>query len=132
MNAETTVRDYYAALRAGESLGPFFAEGANVVKVGIGERLVGSDAVREGLREQTRTTAGWEVESRDLRVTEGEGHAWFADEVFMGWSALDRGIRYEFDTRWSGTLERDDGDWRFVGMHVSCSVDGTGSVRRGR
>ncbi|MEA5385863.1 hypothetical protein VB779_01185 [Haloarculaceae archaeon H-GB11] len=76
---------------------------------------------------QTETTANWHVESRDLRVTERDDHAWFSDEVLLGWTAVEQGIRYEFRTRWSGTLERrvdsagddDRPEWRFVGMHVS-------------
>jgi hypothetical protein len=119
MDADETVRAYYDALREGEALGPFFADVDGLVKYGISERLAGYDAVVEGLREQTRTTADWAVESRALRVTERERHAWFGDEVGMAWTDTERGIRYEFDTRWSGTLEREDGDWRFVGMHVS-------------
>ena len=137
MNTAATVRDYYDALRDGDPLGPFFAaDGADetAVKFGISERLVGSDEIRAGLREQTETTTSWAVESRALRVTERSCHAWFSDDVFMSWTDTERGIRYEFDTRWSGTLERQDvtdstadssggsegeGDWRFVGMHVS-------------
>mgnify|MGYP000675231744 CR=1 FL=1 len=133
--AESAVRSYYDALRNERPLGSFFATG-DVVKFGISEQLVGGDAVREGLREQTRTTTDWVVESDALRVTERPGHAWFADRVTMGWTDTERRIRYEFDTRWSGTLERraadgseptgerepatnDDAPWRFVGMHVS-------------
>ncbi|MFB6084327.1 MAG: nuclear transport factor 2 family protein [Halorientalis sp.] len=131
MDAADTIRSYYDALRAGEPLGRFFAEARAgddaVVKFGISERLVGTDAVREGLRDQTATTVDWAVDSRALRVTERERHAWFSDAVGMGWTDTERGIRYEFDTRWSGTLERRagdgglaaDGDWKFVGMHVS-------------
>ena len=149
-SAEATIREYYDALRAGEPLGPFFAEDGPVVKVGIGERMTGADAVAGGLAEQTRSTADWVVESRDLHVgavadgtardgavrdatddalggTDAGGHrfAWFGDDVFMGWTEAERGIRFEFDTRWSGALARlgrDGGDgtgWRFVEMHVS-------------
>jgi len=126
-----TVRAYYDALRAGESLGEFFASDENLVKFGISERLVGGDSVAEGLADQTATTSAWTVNSRDLRVTERDDHAWFADDVFMGWSGTDPPIRYEFETRWSGTLERRsedgtpdaDGHWRFVGMHVSTAGD---------
>ncbi|WP_247009292.1 nuclear transport factor 2 family protein [Halorientalis litorea] len=141
MNAAATVRDYYDALRDGDPLGPFFAaDGADetAVKFGISERLVGSDEIRAGLREQTETTTRWAVESRALRVTERSCHAWFSDDVFLSWTDTERGIGYEFDTRWSGTLERQDapngtaasnsesegdGDWRFVGMHVSVPGD---------
>ena len=144
-SAEGTIREYYDALGAGEPLHPFFAERGPIVKVGIGERMVGADAVADGLREQTRTTTGWEVESRDLHVDsvgvtdrnsddggvkyladdpqEGDDvkptFAWFGDDVFMGWMDTERGIRFEFDTRWSGAMARLEGEWRFVEMHVS-------------
>ena len=141
MNARETIHDYYDALRGGDPLGPFFADespaegdGADddqYVKFGIGEQLVGSEAIRDGLGGQTATTADWTVESDALRVTERACHAWFSDEVFMAWTDTERSIRFEFDTRWSGTLEaRDedgrpdqDGEWRFVGMHVSTEAD---------
>ncbi|MFC7136866.1 hypothetical protein ACFQRB_11005 [Halobaculum litoreum] len=70
MTPEETVRAYYDALRAGEPLAPFFVESPATVKVGIGERLVGYAGVANGLREQTRTTDDWGVESHDLRVVE--------------------------------------------------------------
>ena len=127
MDAADTIRSYYDALRDGEPLGPFFAPERPaddaIVKFGLSERLVGIDAVREGLREQTATTVDWAVDSRALRTTERERHAWFSDAVEMGWTDTERGIHYEFDTRWSGTLELRDGDWRFVGMHVSTAED---------
>ncbi|HKJ57799.1 MAG TPA: nuclear transport factor 2 family protein [Halobacteriales archaeon] len=132
---EATLRDYYDALRAGEPIHPFFADEGPVVKVGIGERLVGADAVAAGLSEQSRTTTDWVVESRDLRVgTLGDGEgtgnaefAWFGDDVFMGWTDTGRGIRFEFETRWSGAMARRDDEagreWRFVEMHVSVEGD---------
>lgn len=126
MSPETTVREYYEALRRGEPLYPFFAEDGSVVKVGVGERLVGYDAVAEGLREQSRTTTDWTVESRDLRTVDRGDHAAFADAVRMAWRDAERDREYDFETRWSGTLERrpdaDDAEWVFLGMHVSCSV----------
>lgn len=129
MDAEATVRAYYEALRAGEPLSPFFGEGESTVKFGIGERLTGYDEVRAGLRAQTETTEEWVVDSRRL-VVDGDGdHAWFSDDVSMAWTDTERDHRYEFDTRWSGTLQRraDDADlgtgWRFVVMHVSTEGD---------
>jgi hypothetical protein len=123
MNAEATVEDYYEALRRGEPLYPYFAERPDVVKVGVGERLVGYDAVAEGLREQTRTTTDWTVESGDLRVTERDGYAWFSDVVSLSWTDCAADRASAFETRWSGTLERrageDETEWLFVGMHVS-------------
>lgn len=116
--ARDTVEDYYAALRRGEPLAPFFAADDALVKVGISERLVGGEAVAAGLREQTRRTDDWTVRSRDLRVTERDRLAWFSDAVGMGWTDEMTGTRHGFDSRWSGTLERRDG-WAFVGMHVS-------------
>lgn len=149
MSATGTVRDYYAILRAGEPLAPFFAERADLVKFGITERLEGHEAVAAGLREQTAATEDWTVESADLRVAQQGDAAWFTDEVFLAWTR--DGERYEYDSRWSGTLLRrddtagdvgdgdvsddgdgddgngddgddddgDDGEWQFVGMHVS-------------
>lgn len=129
MSAESRIRAYYDALRDGDPLYSYFAPSDDIVKFGISEHLDGYDEVEAALREQTRTTADWTVESRDLRVTERDRHAWFADLVGMGWRDVERDRRFEFDTRWSGTLERErrtrgesedsPGDWRFVGMHVS-------------
>jgi hypothetical protein len=125
MDAEATVRAYYDALRDGEPLYPFFARAETTVKFGIGERLTGYEEVRSGLEAQTATTEGWVVDSERLVVEESDDHAWFADDVYMAWTDLNRDHRQEFDTRWSGTLKRraDDADagtaWRFVGMHVS-------------
>jgi len=129
MDAEATVRAYYDALRGGDALALFFAREVTPVKFGIGERLRGFGEIEAGLAEQTETTDEWVVDSDRLRVTERDDHAWFSDEVEMAWTDLATGRRYEFDTRWSGTLERrpDTGPagtavgtpWRFVGMHVS-------------
>jgi hypothetical protein len=124
MEPRDTVGRYYDALRNGEPLGRFFLDGPDVVKVGISERLVGTPAVREGLATQTETTTDWAVESHDLRVRRHDDAAAFADAVSLAWTATEQGIRYEFDTRWSGTLVRDEGGdrptgWAFAGMHVS-------------
>lgn len=142
MDVERFVRTYYEALRNGEPLAPFFADGPDVVKVGISERLVGGDSVADGLTSQTERTTAWSVESRDLHATTvddqpttvddagtpTDGYGWFADDVCLAWTDTERSVRYEFDSRWSGTVvrmadpdaadERFDG-WRFVGMHVS-------------
>ncbi|UPV74736.1 nuclear transport factor 2 family protein [Halorussus limi] len=146
MSATETVEEYYEALRRGEPLSPYFAEREDVVKFGISDRLVGHEAVAEGLRDQTRTTEDWLVESRNPRMvtpessadsaggssvgesTTGESVAWFTDDVGLSW-ADDAGSRRSFDTRWSGVLEREDGEeetgerddrrWQFVQMHVS-------------
>jgi len=122
------VRDYYADLRAGEPLAPYFRAKPTTVKYGISETLVGYEAVAEGLREQRRTTTDWAVESRGLTTGAREptradetgdedrpACGWFADDVFMAWTDTDAGIRYEFDTRWSGTVV----DGAFATMHVS-------------
>ncbi len=125
MDAEATVGAYYDALRAGDPLHPYFAREETTVKFGIGERLTGFDEIRTGLRSQTETTTDWTVESDRLLVASADDHAWFSDDVFMAWTDVERDHRYEFDTRWSGTLQRREDDaglgtpWRFVGMHVS-------------
>lgn len=118
--AKETIHSYYQALRDGAPLEPYFADVGTVVKYGISETLVGYDAVVEGLRDQTNHTTDWRVDSHDLRVAQRECHAWFSDAVRMSWRDIDLDTRYQFDTRWSGTLERRD-SWDFVGMHVSVS-----------
>ena len=123
MTPEETVRSYYDALRAGEALAPFFVESPSTVKVGIGERLVGYAEVAQGLREQTRTTEDWTVESRDLRVVERDGGAAVADETTLSWYDTDAFAERSFETRWSGTLLPDDDGWAFAGMHVSAATE---------
>ncbi|AUV82180.1 hypothetical protein C2R22_11410 [Salinigranum rubrum] len=125
MSARETVLDYYEALRRGEPLEAYFAERPDVVKVGVFSRTVGFDAIAEALREQTRTTEAWTVESQDLRVEEPQGDepGWFTDRVDLAWRDTERETSYAFETRWSGVLEpRGDGDareWVFATMHVS-------------
>ncbi|MBB6644799.1 nuclear transport factor 2 family protein [Halobellus ruber] len=118
MSAKATIREYYRTLEAGDPLGPFFAAD-DVVKFGISERLVGGSEVRRGLEEQTDRTADWAVDSRALRVTDRGCHAWFSDSVALSWRDVEAGVEHSFETRWSGTLEARDGEWVFVGMHVS-------------
>lgn len=122
MSAEQTVRDYYEALRRGEPLYTFFAERPDVVKFGVGERLTGYDEIAEGLRGQTRKTEAWVVESQNLRVGERDTHAWFSDDVHLAWYDTEADREYDFQTRWSGTLEPRNDEWEFVGMHVSCPI----------
>jgi hypothetical protein len=122
MTATATVEEYYEALRRGEPLYQYFAESPSTTKFGIGQRLFGYDTVAEALREQTRTTTAWRVESHRLTVTERAEYAWFSDVVDLSWMDTEREQRLAFDTRWSGTLERAGEEWLFVGMHVS--VDG--------
>lgn len=123
MDARSTVREYYDALRTGDPLAPYFAEehgsDDDFVKFGISERLVGSEQIHTGLRSQTETTANWTVTSHALRVCERGTHAWFSDTVSMDWTGTESGKRHEFDTRWSGTLTGSSDRWQFVGMHVS-------------
>ncbi|WP_115863050.1 nuclear transport factor 2 family protein [Halorussus litoreus] len=131
MSPTETVEDYYRALRTGEPLDPYFVEREDVVKFGVSERLSGYGAVADGLREQTRTTDDWRVDSRRLQVVVRDPVAWFSDDVALSWLDAE-GVRRSFDTRWSGVLERgtdesesgseddeDDPNWRFVAMHVS-------------
>jgi len=119
MTVEARIQEYYETLRAGEPLSPFFAAGEDVVKFGITERLTGFEEIEAGLRDQTRTTTDWTVESSNLRVVERTDHAWSSDDVAMAWTHVPTDRELAFDTRWSGTLERRDGAWLFVGMHVS-------------
>jgi len=125
-----TVRAYYAALRAGEPLVPFFHDGATTAKVGVSEHLIGHDAVAAGLADQTEHTDDWRVESQALAVGRRGDTGWFSDRVEMAWTAArEGGRRHEFDTRWTGGLVRrpdapgDGREWSFVTMHVSVAHD---------
>jgi hypothetical protein len=122
MNAEATIEAYYDALRNGDPLPPFFAQDS-LVKFGITERLTGYEEIEAGLREQTQTTDKWTVESHRLTVTERDDFAWFADDVRMAWVDTEQDERRDHETRWSGTLHRQNGDWKFVGLHVSVAGD---------
>jgi hypothetical protein len=123
MTPEETVQEYYEALRRGEPLYPFFAERDDVVKFGVSERLAGYETVADGLREQTRTTDEWTVESHDLHVVDRDAFARFSDDVTLAWTSTETGERFTFDTRWSGTLESADDEWLFTSMHVSAPRD---------
>ena len=114
-----TIDAYYQHLRNGDPLAPFFADSETTVKFGISEALWDGATVADGLREQTATTTDWAVDSRRLTVDQRGGVAWFADDVGLAWTDTDSETRREFDTRWSGTLERTADSWHFVGMHVS-------------
>ena len=122
MEPAAAVREYYQSLRDGDALAPHFSDAETTVKFGISESLWGGDAVANGLRQQSATTTDWVVDSENLMVDRAGETAWFADDVFLSWTDTEARIRYEFDTRWSGTLVRDD-DWQFVGMHVSTAGD---------
>lgn len=123
MSAESVVRDYYEALRRGEPLYPYFAETEAVWKGAISTEYAGYDAVAEALREQSRTTEDWSVESHALSVTERDSFATFSDQVEMAWAETETDARHEFETRWSGTLvpvgEGEERDWAFEILHVS-------------
>lgn len=118
-SAEDAIRAYYDRLRRDEPLADAFREGEETVKFGIGEALFGSEEVRAALAEQHETTASWSVESHGLRVVEYDDLARFADEVTMAWTDQESGERRRYDSRWSGILERVNGEWLFVTMHVS-------------
>ena len=79
VTARETVRAYYAALRAGDPLGRFFADARAgddpVVKVGISERLVGTDAVREGLRAGAPASRSSASRGRSRRRAPGRSSA---------------------------------------------------------
>jgi len=119
MSVEETVSDYYEALRRGEPLYPYFVESPETYKAAISTAYKGYDAVAEGLREQSRTTTDWTVDSRSLSVVERDEWGTFDDEVGLAWTRTADDERREFDTRWSGTLEARDGEWLVLELHVS-------------
>lgn len=122
MTPEETVRAYYDTLREGEALAPYFVESPATVKVGLSERLVGYAEIARGLREQTRKTEDWTVESTDLHIVERDGGVAVADEVHLSWYDTDAFSERAFETRLSGTLLPSDDGWAFAGLHVSAET----------
>ena len=121
-DAAEMITAYYEALEASEPLSPFFAESLSTVKVGLSEQLVGYPEVADGLAEQTATTTDWQISDADPAVTERAAFAWFYDQLTLAWTDTTLDTDYEFDTRWTGTLEaNDDGTWQFVSLHVSAA-----------
>ena len=119
MSAADVITAYYDALRKGDPIHAYFLEDDSTVKVGVEGAAYGYEHVADSLREQTRSTEEWTVESHRLVVTEQPDHARFADEVTMAWTDHEAETRHRFETRWTGTLERQNGEWRFATMHVS-------------
>ena len=119
MSAEAVITAYYDALRQGAPIHPYFLEDSSTVKIGVRGAAYGYENVADSLREQTRTTEDWTVESHRLTVEEAGDHARFADEVTLEWTDHEAETRHRFETRWTGTLVRRNGDWRFATMHVS-------------
>ncbi|MCU4925691.1 nuclear transport factor 2 family protein [Halobacteria archaeon AArc-dxtr1] len=119
--AEKTVREYYEALREGAPLAAFFLEDDATTKFGVSEALYGYEAVASGLREQSETTGEWRVESDRLAVDVRGDCAVVTDRVTLAWTDQSTGIRRRFETRWSGTLvrEEDSDAWLFHTLHVS-------------
>jgi hypothetical protein len=124
-DAEATIGAYYEALRAGEPLSPFFLESLGSVKISLSDRLTGYPDIADELSEQSAITTEWTVDSDDLSVTAREDYGWFHDEVTMAWTNTRVDTDYEFETRWTGTLEANesDGTWQFVSLHVSTPTD---------
>lgn len=121
MDIESFVQAYYDALRNGDDLAVFFLDDPQTVKFGISEALHGYSEIASALREQTRTTSEWEIESKQL-VTESAGEVgWFSDVVTMQWFDQEKGEPVSWESRWSGTVCQDNGEWRFVRMHVSAT-----------
>ena len=119
MSAETVITAYYDSLRRGDPIHPYFLEDDSTVKIGVRGAAYGYENVADSLREQTRTTENWTVESHRLAVEETDDHARFADEVSLAWTDLEAETRHRFETRWTGTLVRQNGDWYVATMHVS-------------
>ena len=123
MALDERIREYYEALRQGEPLEDYFVVEPRPVKFGITETLYGYDEIAEALREQTRTTTDWVVTSHRLETDSRGDLGWCSDHVTMAWRDCEEGEEVAWETRWSGTLLRDDDTWQFVRMHVSVAAN---------
>lgn len=122
-DAESTITAYYDALEAGEPLSSFFLESVSTIKVSLSETFVSYPDVANELSEQTATTDDWQVDSHELTVEERDEFAWFYDEVTLAWTDIQLDAEYEFETRWTGTLEPSGESWQFVSLHVSTPTE---------
>lgn len=121
MSLANRIRAYYQTLRDGGDLAGYFGAEPRPVKFGISETLEGYDAIERGLSAQTHTTEDWEVTSHRLATGTQGDVGWFSDHVTLRWHDRETDRHHEWDTRWSGTLIRNGGQWQFVRMHVSAS-----------
>ena len=119
MDIEETVRSYYNALEAGDPLGPYFHDAPSTVKVGIWGAHRGHDAVVEALARQTAKTTDWSVTSTALETDRIGEVGWFADDLEMAWRDTETGEAHRFEARWTGTVVRSAGEWRFATLHAS-------------
>lgn len=137
MSAEDVVLDYYEAVRRGEPLYPYFRESASTWKAAISTTYDGYDSIAEGLREQSRTTTDWTVDSHALETVDRDGCVTMTDHVTLAWTsvgstdtesepAANHGgegeparTAHEHETRWSGVLVEHADEWLFTQLHVS-------------
>ncbi len=120
MNAAETIAAYYAALRAGEPLGPlspmtqtarWHVESPTRPGPTPLNGTAGPD--RDDGRLDCREPCAPGDRTRGLRVVQRRRDTC--------WTGTEGAVRHEYDTRWSGALEATGGEreWQFVGMHVS-------------
>jgi len=137
MDPAATIRAYYESLRRGEPISTHFVADPNAVKFGITERLIGFEAIAEGLRSRTETATDWHVESHGLTVGERHAHGTRRSGTLERRDEHDVGTRFDEDDE-NRDCEPEDGDarrrtngteWAFVSMHVSrsASLDRSGS-----
>ena len=128
--AVTVVVDQFGELWMNEDLdlvAEIFVPGSDLMIIGTdaAEVWAGYDMFTASLREQFAAYEDTEVMTRDQVVTvhpSGET-AWFKE--IADWHVTVGGERMEVnDMRVTGVLEKRDGAWMFVQMHVSVPVSG--------
>jgi len=128
--AVTVVVDQFGEIWMNEDMdlvAQIFAPGSDLMIFGTdaAENWVGYDLFTASLQEQFAAYEDTEVMTRDQVVTvhpTGET-AWFRE--IADWHVTVGGERMEVnDMRVTGVLEKRDGAWMFVQMHVSVPVSG--------
>ena len=104
-----------------------FAHDADAVSFGTdaSERFVGFDALRRSVTTQFASFEGSKLAVRDevVTVSRGGDAAWFSEVVDWDTKAGGQPVSLK-GCRFTGVLEKRDGEWKVVQFHASMPVQG--------
>jgi ketosteroid isomerase-like protein len=122
--------DQFNQLFESEDMAAFdrlFAHDADAVSFGTdaAERFVGFDALRKSVTTQFASFEGSKLAVRDEVVTVSRGGdvAWFSEVVDWDTKAGGEAVSLK-GSRFTGVLEKRDGEWKVVQFHASMPVQG--------
>ena len=128
--AAKAVVDQFNQLFESEDMAGFdrlFAHDADAVSFGTdaAERFVGFDALRKSVTTQFASFEGSKLTVRDevVKVSRGGDVAWFSEVVDWDTKAGGEAVSLK-GCRFTGVLEKRDGEWKVVQFHASMPVQG--------